>query len=313
MKERTLLTRRTAVSGSIASLLTAVGKPFGEAKAQLVTATGGGAGADLLIFEPSSPQFLGLTQGFNRRWTAPNCAKIFVPLTEAGAQEALTQAVPFGQGKFRVRGGGHCYEDFVFSGDTEALIDMSLLNDIGFDSQNGVYYAQSGGTIWDLYRQLYGRFGRALPAGSCYSVGLGGHVCGGGFGLLSRQFGLTIDWLTGVNVVTVNDSGNTVVNRATNRSPTGPAQDLYWAHTGGEFRPHHALRICRASDRPAICRDHHVELGLGYHFQWRSELPRTDHRLLRPIDAHDAAKFFWATEARASGGASGLGGRAGYI
>ena len=227
------MTRRTAVAGSIASLLAAAGQPFAQAKEQLVTAAGAGAGTDLLVLEPGSAQFVGLTQGFNRRWTAPNCAKIFVPLTEAGAQAALTQAVAFGRGNFRVRGGGHCYEDFVFTDAAQAIIDVTLLNDIGFDAQNGVYYAQSGGTNWDLYRHLYWRFGRTLPAGSCYSVGLGGHICGGGYGLLSRQFGLTVDWLTGVHVVTVDKDSNTVFNRVTKQSPATSAQNLYWAHTGG--------------------------------------------------------------------------------
>ncbi len=175
-----LLTRRSAVAESIAGLFAAAGKPFAQAKAELAEAAGGGAGTDLLVLEPKSAQFAGLTQGFNRRWTAPNCARIFVPLTEAGAQQALTQALPFGPGKIRVRGGGHCYENFVFSTDTLALIDVSLLNDFGFDAQRNVFYAQSGGTNWDMYRRLYWRFGRTLPAGSCYSVGLGGHICGGG-------------------------------------------------------------------------------------------------------------------------------------
>jgi hexose oxidase len=230
---RPLLTRRSAIAGSIAGLLAATGKPFAQAKEQLVEAAGGGAGTDLLVLEPKSAQFVGLTQGFNRRWTAPNCAKIFVPLTEAGAQQALTQALSFGPGKIRVRGGGHCYEDFVFSADTLALIDISLLNDCGFDRQRNVFYAQSGGTNWDMYRQLYWRFGRTLPAGSCYSVGLGGHICGGGYGLLSRQFGLTVDWLSGVHVVTVNRSGSAVFNQVSKNSPGGPDQDLFWAHTGG--------------------------------------------------------------------------------
>src|SRR5580704_5157629 len=231
MTER--LTRRTVLGGSIASLLAAAGQPFAQAKEELVTAAGGSAGTDLLVLEPGSAQFVGLTQGFNRRWTAPNCAKIFVPLTEAGAQAALTQAIAFGRGNFRVRGGGHCYEDFVFTSAAQAIIDVTLLNDIGFDAQNGVYYAQSGGTNWDLYRHLYWRFGKTLPAGSCYSVGLGGHICGGGYGLLSRQFGLTVDWLTGVRVVTIDNNGNTVFNRVTKQSPAGQAQNLYWAHTGG--------------------------------------------------------------------------------
>src|ERR1700729_2542097 len=94
MTER--LTRRMVLGGSIAGLLAATGQPFAQAKEELLTAAGGGAGTDLLVLEPGSAQFVGLTQGFNRRWTAPNCTKIFVPLTGAGAQAALTQAIAFG-------------------------------------------------------------------------------------------------------------------------------------------------------------------------------------------------------------------------
>src|SRR5438105_2470614 len=213
MQTRRLFTRRTGAGGSIAGLLAATGKPAADAKAQFVAAAGGSAGADLSILETNSSEFVGLTQGFNRRWLAPNCAVIYLPLTEAGAEAALTKAVTWGKGNFRVRGGGHCCEDFVFTAQTQAIIDVSLLNEIGFDEKAGVYYAQSGGTNWDLYRRLYWRFGLTLPAGSCYSVGLGGHICGGGYGLLSRQFGLTVDWLTGVNVVTVNCDRHTSFKR----------------------------------------------------------------------------------------------------
>jgi hexose oxidase len=234
VKYRNLFTRRSAIANSVGSLLAMTGKPAGEAKAQFVAAAGGSAGTDLLILEPDSTQFFGLTQGFNRRWGAPNCAKILIPLTEAAAQEALNQAIAFGRGKFRVRGGGHCYEDFVFSDETHALIDMSLLNEVRQDSQSGVFYAQSGGTSWQLYRQLYWRYGVTLPAGSCYSVGLGGQICGGGYGLLSRRLGLTVDWLTGIHVVTVNRGSNTICNHVTRESPKGSAKnDLFWAHTGG--------------------------------------------------------------------------------
>lgn len=189
------------------------------------------------MLTPDSPQSLDLTQGCNRRWSAPNCGTIFLPLTEAGAQEALMRAIWFGPGRFRVRGSGHCDEDFVFNDQTLAVIDVSLLNEIGFDAQNGVYYAQSGGTNWDLYRHLYWRYGLTLPAGSCYSVGLGGHICGGGYGLLSRQFGLTVDWLTGVRVVTVDQSHGTVFSRATKQDPRPSPGSLLGAYRrrGGNF------------------------------------------------------------------------------
>jgi hexose oxidase len=232
MATRRLFPPRPA-TGSIASLISATGKPPAQAKADLVAAAGSSATSDLLILEPGSSQFAGLIQGFNRRWLAPNCARIYVPLTEAGAQQALAQAIAVGPGRFRARGGGHCYEDFVFSAETEALIDMSLFADIGFDAREGVYYAQSGGTNWDLYRRLYWHFGVTLPAGSCYSVGLGGHICGGGYGLLSRQLGLTVDWLTGVRVVTVGAGRGTSLRQVTKESPSGPDQNLFWAHTGG--------------------------------------------------------------------------------
>jgi hypothetical protein len=230
MEHRNSFTRRGAIAGSLASLLATTGKP-GEAQAQLVAAACGGARSDLLILEPGCPRFSALTQGFNRRWTAPHCAKIFVPLTEAAAKDALSQAIAFaGPGRFRVRGGGHCYEDFVFSDETLALIDTSLLNEVG-RGPRGVYFAQSGGTNWDLYRQLYWRYGVTLPAGSCYSVGLGGHLCGGGYGLLSRLHGLTVDWLTGIHVVTADRNGNTAANHV---SKDGAGNnDLFWAHTGG--------------------------------------------------------------------------------
>ncbi|HEY0439967.1 MAG TPA: FAD-binding protein, partial [Xanthobacteraceae bacterium] len=234
MQHGSLFTRRGAIAGSAASLLAATGRPFGEARAQPTTATGGGPNPDLLTLERSDRRFSALTEGFNRRWTAPNCAKIFIPLTEAGAQQALAEAAAFGPGRFRVRSGGHCYEDFVFSDETEALIDMSLLNRIGQDPQTGVFYAQGGASNWQLYTQLYWRYGLTLPAGSCYSVGLGGHLCGGGYGLLSRLFGLTVDWLTGVHVVTLGGNGNAAANHVTkDGSPDPAASDLFWAHTGG--------------------------------------------------------------------------------
>jgi hexose oxidase len=234
MKRRNFLKAGAAAAGSMAGLLALTGKSEALAKSELVAAAGGSAGSDLLILNPSSPQFRGLTQGFNRRWTAPNVAVVLVPLTEAGAEAALANVLAGGYGQnFRVRGGGHCYEDFVYNAETQALIDVRLLNRIGYDAKNGVYFAQASGTNWDLYRHLYWPFGKTLPAGSCYSVGLGGHICGGGYGLMSRAFGLTVDWLTGVRVVTADKGDHARLRHVSNQSRNANDQLLYWAHTGG--------------------------------------------------------------------------------
>ncbi|MFP3663308.1 FAD-binding protein, partial [Burkholderia sp. SIMBA_043] len=56
------------------------------------------------------------------------------------------------------------------------------------------FAAASGNQNWDGYLDLYKTANRTLPGGSCYSVGSGGHIVGGGYGLLSRLHGLTVDW-----------------------------------------------------------------------------------------------------------------------
>ncbi len=184
------------------------------------------------MLEPGSARFADLIRGYNRRWVAPNCDQIFVPLTEAGVAEALARATRRGPGNFRVRGGGHCYENFVLEPRTRALIDMSLLDEVRHDRKTGAYVVQSGGTLGHLYRELCHRFGVTLPGGACHSVGLGGHICGGGYGPLSRELGLTVDWLTGVEVATVEGADAVSLETVTSASPGTRQRDLFWAHAG---------------------------------------------------------------------------------
>ena len=46
-----------------------------------------------------------------------------------------------------------------------------------------------------------------IPGGTCGTVGAGGHISGGGYGLLSRLHGLTCDWLTSVDILTLDAHG----------------------------------------------------------------------------------------------------------
>src|SRR6185312_15529676 len=66
---------------------------------------------------------------------------------------------------------------------------------------------------------------RALPAGSCPSVGIAGLTLGGGIGVLTRAFGLTCDRLVSAQVVTPDSTLRTVSER---EDP-----DLFWALRGG--------------------------------------------------------------------------------
>jgi FAD/FMN-containing dehydrogenase len=179
---------------------------------------------------PEDPRYPTVIRGFNQRWVgAPKYVEVvgsarqIVEVVQRCADEDL---------RVTVRSGGHCYEGWVSLNDG-VIIDVSSLNDAGKDPDTGWYYLESGCTNWDLYNQLYRQYGVTLPAGSCYSVGAGGHICGGGYGLLSRRDGLTVDHLHGVEVVCVDESRKARLVRVTRDSPTQEERDLFWAHTGG--------------------------------------------------------------------------------
>lgn len=64
-------------------------------------------------------------------------------------------------------------------------------------------------------------------------MGVGGHVTGGGYGLLSRRHGLTIDYLHGVEMVYVDANGKAQVAIVNAGSSDPDDRDLLWANQGG--------------------------------------------------------------------------------
>ena len=54
-----------------------------------------------------------------------------------------------------------------------------------------------------------------LPGGTCSSVGAGGHITGGGYGFVSRLYGTTADWVTGVDILTVDAKGKVALRTCT--------------------------------------------------------------------------------------------------
>jgi hypothetical protein len=183
---------------------------------------------------PSDPRYDALRRGFNQRWIAqPDYVVVATTAEDVVAAVATFLGNPANaERRITVRSGGHCYENFVSSKDVGVIIDVSQMNRVYFDPKMNAYCIEAGATNWHSTTQLYRSTGLALPGGSCYSVGLGGHISGGGYGLLSREFGLTVDYLYAVEVVTVADGKNPKITVASEDS-TGGLRDLWWAHTGG--------------------------------------------------------------------------------
>ncbi|HEX5567842.1 MAG TPA: BBE domain-containing protein, partial [Streptomyces sp.] len=125
-----------------------------------------------------------------------------------------------------------CYEDFVYNADVQVVIDMSEMTSVYYDEQRAAFAVEAGATLLDVYERLYRTWGVVIPAGVCYSVGAGGHVSGGGWGLLCRKHGLVVDHLYAVEVVVVDAAGKARSVVAT-REANDPNRELWWAHTGG--------------------------------------------------------------------------------
>ncbi len=119
-----------------------------------------------------------------------------------------------------LRSGGHSYAGW--STGTGIVLDVSRLADVRVSGE--VAEIGAGARLIDVYAGVAAR-GRALPAGTCPTVGIAGLTLGGGQGVLSRAWGLTCDNLLGIDLVTAD--GRMVSADAT----TEP--DLYWACRGG--------------------------------------------------------------------------------
>jgi len=121
-----------------------------------------------------------------------------------------------------VRGGGH---NGAGLGSCDGLvIDLSLDRAVRIDPAARLAEVSGGARLSDLDHAAHAS-GLATPAGIIGSTGVGGLTLGGGFGHLTRRYGLTIDNLASADVVLADGS---FVTADAEREP-----DLFWALRGG--------------------------------------------------------------------------------
>ncbi len=122
-----------------------------------------------------------------------------------------------------VRGGGH---NIAGSAVCEGglLIDLSLMRWVRVDPAAKTANVGPGATLADVDRETQA-FGLAVPTGINSTTGIAGLTLGGGFGWLTRKFGMTIDNLISADVVTADGK---LVRASEKENP-----DLFWAIRGG--------------------------------------------------------------------------------
>ncbi|XP_071742623.1 berberine bridge enzyme-like D-2 [Rutidosis leptorrhynchoides] len=130
--------------------------------------------------------------------------------------------------EIRARCGGHSYEgtsSVSTYGRPFVVIDMTKLEKVSVDVNSGTAWVEAGATLGQMYYAIAESSAvHGFSAGSCPTVGVGGHISGGGFGLLSRKYGLAADNV--VDAILVTADGELM-----NREAMG--EDVFWAIRGG--------------------------------------------------------------------------------
>lgn len=140
--------------------------------------------------------------------------------------EDVAQAVKLGRADnllVSIRGGGHNIAGNAVCNDG-LMIDLSPMKAVQVDPGTRRAIVQPGCTLadFDAATQAYGL---ATPLGINSTTGVAGLTLGGGFGWLSRKYGMTVDNLLSADVVTADGS-------RLHASETENA-DLFWGLRGG--------------------------------------------------------------------------------
>ena len=212
----------TATPGKISSGLAAVtgaGNPVTLSVSDLEDLRAGLRGQLLL------PHDRGYDEA-RRFWDAAFDRRPALIVRPASAEEVI-RAVQFARAHAlltAVRGGGHCQSEQISACDNGLMIDLSLMRRVKVDPQRRLVSAQGGALLGQVDRATQA-LGLVTTMGTATDTGIAGLTLGGGIGRLMRTFGLAIDNLVSVDIVTADGK---LRHASETENP-----DLFWGVRGG--------------------------------------------------------------------------------
>ncbi|WP_350278837.1 FAD-binding oxidoreductase [Kribbella sp. HUAS MG21] len=150
-------------------------------------------------------------------------AYVLKPANVEDVQAAVKYAVSSGQA-LAVRGGGHAFAGFG-TNDGGVVIDLSNLAGIEVVDKDKHVVRIGGGATWGQVAAALAPHNLAISSGDTKSVGVGGLTLSGGIGWKVRKYGLALDNLLAVELVT---AAADVVRASADENP-----EVFWAVRGG--------------------------------------------------------------------------------
>jgi len=174
-----------------------------------------------ILLEPDDEGYGAARPVWNAMWNECTPALIARCVGVADVRAAILFATEQGL-PIAVRGGGHSAAG-KGTCDGGVVIDLSTLKGVRVDPQTRTAVV-GGGCLWvDVDRETQ-MFGLATPGGVVSHTGVGGFALGGGFGWLSRRFGLTCDNVVAVDLVTADGLPRESLGNREPRFIVGPAR-----------------------------------------------------------------------------------------
>ncbi|QCD95330.1 CO dehydrogenase flavoprotein-like [Vigna unguiculata] len=163
----------------------------------------------------------------NPRWlnSSRKPLLILTPFHESEIQAGIRCSKQLGL-QLKVRSGGHDYEGLSYLSKVPfVMVDLINMRSIQVNIADETAWVQAGASLGELYYKISKESKvHGFPAGTCPSIGVGGHISGGGQGTIMRKHGLAADHVVDAYLIDAN-------GKIHDRKSMG--EDVFWAIRGG--------------------------------------------------------------------------------
>lgn len=231
------------------------------------------------VLQPGSPQYEDAIRIDNGRIQFRPLVIVF-PMVPDDVRVAMKFAIRHGL-PLSVKGGGHSAAGYCMN-EGGVVIAMKHLNKISFNPKTEAVTAEMGVIWYDVYRfmQLTGT-GLIPVGGGCPTVAPPGFMLGGGYSFASRSYGMSIDNLISLKIITPDGELRHIGEHSTDPYDV----DLFWACRGGgggnfgivtememRMRKPYSEKMLVGQIRYPLEKTEEV---LGYYNEWVEQIPDT--------------------------------------